>query len=170
MNLNRICLSYVLGASLYAAQEYIAMYLLKCVMKWKCVCVYIILLFNLRLVISARRGQRVVSFIRVVQTRKSCVPCSSLEADNIHTNTRTTLAWQMVGDICVFVCVCVRRAAGVKERLFKLWSPNYANENRVRIGARQLSKNTDRDTIWRMTKAWILHRKFDWMPICVSTG
>ncbi len=113
-------------------------------------------------VLSASGGQRVVSFISVFQTRKGCVPCSSLEPDNTHTHKHTH-----THDLCltngrrsVCVCVCVHRAAGVKGRLFKLWSPNYANENRVRIGARQLSKNTDRDTIWRMTKARILRRKF----------
>lgn len=62
-------------------------------------------------VLSARRGQRVVSFISFFHTRKSCVPCSSLEADNTHTQTythkHTTLAWQMVGDQCVCGCVCV---------------------------------------------------------------
>lgn len=62
---------------------------------------------NLMQVLSASEGQRVVSFIGVFQTSKSCVPCSSLEADNAH--TCTTLAWQMVGDQCVCVCVSVEQ-------------------------------------------------------------
>lgn len=107
------------------------------------VCLCITPFFNLMLVLYTSRGQEGLSVLLVSfrQVKAVCpAPHYKLIA-HIHNLGLTNGIRSVCG------CVCIQRAAGVKGRLFKLRSPNYANENRVHIGARQLSKNTDVDTI-----------------------